>query len=112
MAITVENINDFKTYFEGVMGRADHHADSVNEIILALVGGVVWRSNGNFKVREYNGAPANMLWLEVNGKSYCFNFNHSEGCIDVHEGSAKGPVIKTFDNSSPLSEVKSFFEKL
>ena len=53
-----------------------------------------------------------MLWLEVNGKSYCFNFNHSEGCIDVHEGSAKGPVIKTFDNSSPLSEVKSFFEKL
>lgn len=37
MAKTVDNIKQFKEYFEGVIGRADHHADSVNEIILALV---------------------------------------------------------------------------
>ena len=63
------------------MGRAEHHADGVNEIILALVGGIVWKSNGNFRVREYDGAPANMLWLETEKDVYCFKYNHEEACI-------------------------------
>ena len=112
MAITVDNIKQFKEYFEGVMGRAEHHADGVNEIILALVGGIVWKSNGNFRVREYDGAPANMLWLETEKDVYCFKYNHDEDCIEVLQGSSKGPKIKTFDNSNTLQDVKHFFEGL
>ena len=112
MALKVSNISDFQQYFEGVMGRANHHADNVNEIILALVGGVVWKSNGRFQVKQYAGMPANMLWMEVGDQIYCFKFNHETDCIEVHLNTHNGEVIKEFNNSTPLSEVKSFFERL
>lgn len=112
MALEVSNITDFQKYFDGVMGRADHHADKVNEIILAIVGGVVWRSNGRFKVREYNGTPANMLWMDVDDKRYCFKYNHETGNIEVCEGSHNGAVIKVLNNDTTLAEVKAFFEGL
>ena len=112
MALEVSNITDFQKYFDGVMGRADHHADKVNEIILAIVGGVVWRSNGRFKVREYNGTPANMLWMEVDDKRYCFKYKHGTGNIEVCEGSHNGAVIKVLNNYTILAEVKAFFEGL
>lgn len=112
MAIKIEDIEALKDYFNGVMNRADHHADDVNEIVLALIGGVIWRAEGKFWVREYAGAPANILWMEVNGGRYCFKFNHQTGKIDCHEGVHDGSVIKSFDNSTSLSEVKSFFAGL
>ena len=112
MALEVSNISDFQQYFEGVMDRADDHADNVNEIILALVGGVVWKSNGRFQVKQYAGMPANMLWMEVGGKRYCFKFNHNTGCIEVHRNTHNGDIIMEFNNATPLSAVKSFFEKL
>lgn len=108
----VANVNDIQEYFSGVMRRANHHAEKVNAIILALVGGVVWRTSGNFRVREYDGAPANMLWMEVGKTTYCFLFNHTSGEIEVHKGSSKGPLLRTFNNQTPLEEVKTFFEGL
>lgn len=112
MALEVSNILDFQKYFNGVMGRANHHAENVNEIVLALVGGVVWKSNGNFEVKEYAGHPANILWMYVGDKRYCFKFNHLEECIEVCENSHNGKLIKSFDNSTPLAEVKKFFDGL
>lgn len=112
MAKTVSNIQDLQNYFNGVMQRADHHAGSVNQIVLALVGGVVWKSNGNFEVKEYAGRTANILWMYVGDKRYCFKFNHMEDCIEVCEGSHNGTVIKSFDNDTPLAELKAFFEGL
>lgn len=84
----------------------------MNEIILAIVGGVVWRSNGRFKVREYNGTLANMLWMEVDDKRYCFKYNHETRNIEVCEGSHNGTVIKVLHNATTLAEVKAFFEGL
>lgn len=43
MALKIEDIRLMKRYLEGVMSRANHHAENVNEIILALAGGVIWR---------------------------------------------------------------------
>ena len=112
MAITVGKISELQEYFNGVMGRADHHADSVNEIILALVGGVIWRSTRDFEVKQYNGAPANILWMYINDDTYCFKFNHESGNVEVCLGLYKGDVVKEFNNDTPLCEVKAFFEKL
>ena len=112
MAITVKDIKTLKEYFNGVMDRADHHANDVDEIVLALIGGVVWRSDGNFEVKEYAGAPANILWMDVNGRRYCFKYNHEEGRIECLEGGHKGSIIKSFDNNTSITEVKSFFAKL
>ena len=60
----------------------------------------------------YDGAPANKLWLETEKDIYCFKYNHGEDCIEVLQGSSKGPIIKTFDNSNTLQDVKHFFEGL
>lgn len=112
MAKHVSNLEDLKVYFNGVMERADHHANEVNEIILALVGCVMWKLDGNLRIREYDGAPANMLWMDIKDTRYCFNYNHLEGYIEIRKESAKGVVLKTFTNTTTLGELKSFFENL
>lgn len=112
MALTINGIDLLKKYFSGVIGRADHHADNVNEIAFALIGGVIWRATEDIQVKEYDGAPANILWMIVGDKRYCFSFNHSSGNIEVKEKSIKGNVITTFNNSTPISDVKKFFESL
>lgn len=112
MAITISKIDTLKDYFNGVMNRANHHADYVNEIVLALIGGVIWRSEGNFEVKQYDGAPANILWMYVNDRRYCFKFNHETGRIECLEGGHSGTLKMEFDNDTPISEVKKFFENL
>lgn len=112
MALTINGIDLLKKYFSGVIGRADYHADNVNEIAFALIGRVIWRATEDIQVKEYDGAPANILWMVVNTKRYCFSFNHSSGNIKVKENSIKGNVIATFNNSTPIANVKKFFESL
>lgn len=111
MALTINEIDLLKKYFSGVIERADHHADNVNEIAFALIGGVIWRAT-DIKVKEYGGATANILWMIVNDKRYCFSFNHSSEDIEVKENSINGNVIATFSNNTSIGEVKKFFESL
>lgn len=66
-------ITYLQNYNTGVMARADHHTNKVNEIALVLLGEVIWKSTNDIQVREYNGETANILWFEVNGKTYCFS---------------------------------------
>lgn len=112
MAITIEDIEILKEYFNGVINRADYHADNVNEIVLALIGGVIWRSEGSFKVKEYAGLPANILWMDVNNQRYCFKFNHITEKIDCCEDGHNGNVIASFDNQTSITDVKAFFESI
>lgn len=72
------------------MNRANHHADDVNEIVLALIGGVIWRDDTR----------------------YCSKFNHEKGKIECLEGGHGGALIREFDNSTPIAEVKQFFRIL
>lgn len=112
MALTINGIDLLKKYFSGVIERANHHANNVNEIALALIGGVIWRATEDIQVKEYDGAPANILWMVVDSKRYCFSFNHSSGNIEVKENSMKGNIITVFNNTTPISDVKKFFELL
>ena len=112
MAIAIDQIGILKEYFNGVMNRADHHADDVNEIVWALIGGVMWRAEGNFEVKQYAGAPANILWMCVGDNRYCFKFNHETGKIECLEGGHNGDLIATFDNQTPISEVNHFFANI
>lgn len=112
MALKIEDIRLMKRYFEGVMSRANHHADNVNEIILALAGGVIWRG-ADIGVRTYRDKTANMLWMKTDtGKVYCFIFNHNTGKIEVHEDSMNGKMLRMFSNADSNSDVKEFFGNL
>ena len=109
MPLTIQTITLLQKYLDGVIRRADHHADNVNKIVFALIGGVIWKTTDDIEVRSYNNAPANIMHLPVNGEVYTFKFNHETGNIDVQNGAT---VIKTFNNSSSLDEVRDFFESL
>lgn len=112
MATTILNIEILRAYLSGVLDRADHHAQNVNEIALAIAGGIIWRTTDNIKVMSREGEMKNVLWLQVGNRTLCFAYNHNTGNIEVREGSVQGSVITSFNNSTPLADVKAFFENL
>ena len=84
MAITAKDVEELHTYATGVMGRADHHAGKVKGIALALLGGIIWRGESDsIRIRRFAGSPANMLWVNISGKSYVFAYNHEAEKIEI-----------------------------
>jgi len=112
MPTTIDNINILRNYLTGVLDRANHHAQNVNNIALAIAGGIIWRTTDNIKVMSREGEMKNVLWLQVGTRTICFAYNHATGNIEVRDGSIQGDVITTFNNSTPISDVKLFFENL
>ena len=55
MAVKMQSADLLKEYFNGVLSRADHHAQGVQEISLALMGAVIWRSEGDIEVKSVKG---------------------------------------------------------
>ncbi|MFA5982380.1 MAG: hypothetical protein WC782_00010 [Methylococcaceae bacterium] len=114
MALTVTEIEELRSYLNGVMNRADHHAGKVNEIALALAGAILWRKNDEepIKVMVRDGKTTNVLWVRVGIKRYAFSYNHDAGQIEMREGGIQGPILHTFTNETPLSSVRTIFEAL
>ncbi|SFC84163.1 hypothetical protein SAMN05421780_110168 [Flexibacter flexilis DSM 6793] len=112
MPTTVQNIEVLREYLKGVLDRADHHAHNVNEIVLAIAGGIIWKATADIKVLSRQGEMKNVLWLQVNNKKLCFVYNHTNGSIDVRTESIQGDVIKSFNNTTHISEVKDFFKNI
>ena len=112
MAIKFGSTQAIKKYFDGVVERANDHAPEVNEVIFTLLSGVLWKSTGIIQVREYNGNPANILWMYVNSHRVCFTYNHHTRQIDAKEGSHRGLLIRSFDNHTIHSDIIIFFKGL
>lgn len=112
MATTIQNIEVLREYLSGVLDRANHHAQNVNEIALAIAGGIIWRTTNNIKVMSKEGDMKNVLWLQVDNKRLCFVYNHLTGNIEVREGTIQGIVVESFNNSTPIAKVKLFFETI
>lgn len=114
MALTVKEVEGLRTYLNGVMERADHHAGAVNEIALALAGAILWRKDDEepIKVMAREGKTTNVLWVRIGGNRYAFSYNHETGKIEMREGSTQGMTLHIFDNSTPLASVRTIFEKL
>lgn len=111
MATTISTINILKEYLNGVLERADHHANNVNEIALAIAGGIIWKSSKDVKVLTRNGEMKNVLWLQTKDRNLCFVFNHISGNIDIRDNGIQGNIIKSFNNSNSIKDVKDFFKK-
>ena len=112
MAISIPKVDLLQQYLNGVIMRVEHHAPNVIHIAFALIGGVIWKATGDIVVREYNGSPANILWMPVKDKKYCFMFNHNTWVIEVRERTSNGKILASFDNNTPLAEVYDFFSKI
>lgn len=70
MALTITTLNLLNRYIKGVMERADHHGENVNEIVLTIAGAVIWRATEDVEVKTYKGETANILWLTVGSDRY------------------------------------------
>jgi hypothetical protein len=95
------------------MERAHHHAASVSAIALALLGAIIWRSEpGTVQIKQYAGDLANVLWVTIGGVRYAFAYNHQAGTIEIRDRSMQGPVLHTFTNQTPVTDVETIFRSL
>jgi hypothetical protein len=71
MALSVKSVTEIRRYFNGVVGRAEHHTLNVSEVIYPLLGFILlhFDPSSDIEVREYNGNPVNMLWVHISGKN-------------------------------------------
>lgn len=111
--LTIQSINALNEYLNGVMDRANHHANNVNEVALTLAGAVMWRTTDDIEVRSNNnGGTGNMLWFHVDDNRFVLSYNHQTGRIDLIERSMQGRVRHSFDNSNTAIDVKAIFATL
>jgi hypothetical protein len=111
MAITIKSIDQLKVHIEGVMQRADHHAQSVYKVVLTLVGLVAWKAD-KIDARTQEGRNANVIWFEVKGKRYAIVFNHENSCIDIRDRSQQGNNLMSIDNDTDVDKLIKFYENL
>ncbi len=112
MPLTITTLTLLNEYINGVMNRADHHGQNVNEIVLTLAGAVIWRATQDVEVRTYNDETANILWLTINGHRYAIAYNHLTGDIEIRDRNQNGSVLATFNNSTSATVVKAIFSGL
>jgi Integron cassette protein VCH_CASS1 chain len=113
MSIKIDSIGILKKYFDGVLGRADHHAQEVEEVALTLMGAVIWKSKEDtIEVRSVGEKTGNMLWFETDNGRYAFRYEHSNQTIELRNGNSNGPIIRTFNNQVNAGEVYTTFATL
>jgi hypothetical protein len=112
MPQAVTNVDILQQYIRGVMERAEHHANNVDEICLAIAGAVVWRKDGEIEVMARDGDMKNVLWFRANGRRYALSYNHDQNSIEVPERNTQGDVLASFANATPVGDVKQFFAGL
>ena len=112
MATEIGALDLLRQYVDGVMNRADHHGQNVNEIILTIAGCIAWKQE-HLEAYTREGEMVNALWVEINGNRYFLSYDHAdEGSVMIKENNNRGNVIQRFDNTNTALEVKEFFQSL
>lgn len=114
MAIALKSVDELQEHLLGVFERSDHHAGEVNEVLLAIAGGILWRKNAGAHVRvsEKDGAGGNVIWFRVGLQRYALLYSHRARRIELMFGGRRGHMIRTFTNSTSLAEVAQVFATL
>jgi len=114
MPLSVTDVQILKTYVDGVMRRADHHASEVEQIALALTGAILWRKDDgkDIRVMEQAGDTKNVLWVTISGKQYAFAYKHSAKTIEMRQDNMRGAVLHSFSNAMPLATLHQIFAQL
>jgi hypothetical protein len=115
MPITVTDVSELQSYLRSVIADAKHHANNVDEIILALAGAIIARKDDTANLEVHSGKGGGMgraITATIKGNRYAFSYNHDDKCITMKAGSYQGDVLHRFTNATPLSTVSSIFAKL
>lgn len=113
MAQDITDIEILKKYISQVIRKAEHHANNVENIVLALVGAIIWKKDDDpIEVLTRDGKMKNVLWVKINGQKYAFSYNHDNQEVEIRQDSTQGDVIQSFSNSTTLNQIKEFFNNL
>ena len=108
----IDSILVLKEYVSGVIDKAEHHANNVEEVCLALAGAIIWKKDApNIRILERKGEMKNVIWVQIKGKQYAFSYNHEIESIEMREETTHGNAIGSFNNSTTNKEIKEFFKK-
>ena len=109
----ITDIEILKEYISQVIDRAEHHANNVENIVLAIAGAIIWKKDSNpIKVFTREGEMKNVIWVNINGNKYAFSYNHDTQKIEIRQDNTQGKVIASFDNSTSTDDIKRFFKNL
>ncbi len=114
MSIKIKTVEELKKYFAEVVNKSKHHAPNVNEIIYPMLGLIVLKLDQKSEIlaRSYNGNPANMLWININGSKYAFCYQHTDDIIEIRKDSIKGNILYKINNQTGIANLKGIFDKL
>jgi hypothetical protein len=113
MPIQADDVETLHRYAEGVMARVEHHAGNVGAIALALLGAIIWRAEpGSLQIRPYGGGMGNVLSFRIGPRAFAFRYEHSTQEIELRENNIAGPVLRTFSNLTPVTDVQDTFRNL
>lgn len=114
MPEVIATIDQLQTYLSGVSARADHHAQGVSEVVLAIAGAVVlFKDPGtDLQILVREGNTGNVLWLHIGGERYAISYNHRDQAVEVRERTTRGDALASFDNHSTAGDVTRFFAGL
>jgi hypothetical protein len=113
MPINGNDLQVLHAYAEDLLNADAAHADHIKGIILALLGGIIWRADaGTLKLKPHTGTLANLLWLAIGGKTYIFAYNHALCEIELRDRTQGGSVLHSFSNATPISYVHAVFRGL
>jgi hypothetical protein len=115
MPVMVDDVTTLRIYLRSIIADAKHHANNVEEIILALAGGVISRQDEGTPLEVHSGKGGGMgraLTVTIGGDRYALSYSHDERAIQMKIGSFQGDVIHRFTNATPLSQVAEIFAAL
>jgi hypothetical protein len=114
MAIALKSVDALQEHLRGVLEHADRQAGGINEVLLAVIGGILWRKNPGEPVRvgDKNGAGGNIIWFRIGAQRYALLYKYKAGRIELMLDSRHGHVLHAFTNATPLADVVRVFSTL
>jgi len=112
MALKIDQLTELKRYLEGVLARAEHHGQAVEDVLGDLLVQVILRHDpGSVECRTYRSKPSNILRFSVGGKVYVLRYDHS-GTVELRRENHFGPVVGSFSNATTRKQVRATFATL
>ena len=114
MPITVADVDTLQRYIVGVMDKADHHANGVQDVCLAVAGAIIWKKDAGTTIEVFavDGDMKNVLWVYVRGTRYAFSYHHPTAAIQIRRNTTQGPVLHSLTNQTPSADIREIFERL
>jgi hypothetical protein len=102
MIYAINTIDELQKKAQDIAGRVRHHAKPIEGTLRTVIGALLLRFGPG--VYSHNGGG--VLWASfAPGRRPTFAYNHHTKSIEVRDGSLRGAVLYSFNDSVPAAMV-------